>query len=512
MGAADPNKSSVAFNDDPTQDQITASERTPGRSYLFSPTQPLHFGLTDALPADRPTPKNFLAVVARKDITDAFALGATFTSVDPFAPRCTPADFSSAAAYAAANCAGQGGQAFGLDWNLRSSNRDWVVLGTVTGTRREGGPQDDVQRDGTNIHPGDLGYGGYLRAGKFGGDGLRADVIYSYQSPRLDLNEMGFLSSQNQQRIGGNLRYVRTKGLSFFRDTYAAISAVTYWTTDGQFIPRGNYFSLEMNATFPGYENFGFVVNLDNNRYDVREVDQAGVPFQKRDDMAVFLYGNTDPNRLVSGRLQTFVLPHGHPGARARGHRLRRRHDADRPPASALRDAAAAALLVRPGRRALPRHPGRPRRARPHGAALLVRAAGLAELLGDAAADRGVHADDDASQVYAQLFSAYAHYPRYYEGAAGPDAAINVAELRPTMAPSNYDFHSAALNLNVVLRWEYRLGSTLFLVYSRAQSELGYQADQNPTTALFPLRLGPGLDDGHADVQVDLLVQRVTHG
>jgi hypothetical protein len=31
------------------------------------------------------------------------------------------------------------------------------------------------------------------------------------------------------------------------------------------------------------------------------------------------------------------------------------------------------------------------------------------------------------------------------------------------------DFEQAALNLNVVFRWEYRLGSTLFLVYSRSQ-------------------------------------------
>ena len=31
------------------------------------------------------------------------------------------------------------------------------------------------------------------------------------------------------------------------------------------------------------------------------------------------------------------------------------------------------------------------------------------------------------------------------------------------------DFQDAALNVNVVFRWEYRLGSTIYFVYSRSQ-------------------------------------------
>jgi hypothetical protein len=44
----------------------------------------------------------------------------------------------------------------------------------------------------------------------------------------------------------------------------------------------------------------------------------------------------------------------------------------------------------------------------------------------------------------------------------------------------------------VVLRWEYRLGSTLYLVYTRNQSVLGVAPGQQPTSGLLPLRLGPG--------------------
>jgi hypothetical protein len=35
--------------------------------------------------------------------------------------------------------------------------------------------------------------------------------------------------------------------------------------------------------------------------------------------------------------------------------------------------------------------------------------------------------------------------------------------------PSNPDFEEGVLNANIVLRWEYALGSTLFLVYTRSQ-------------------------------------------
>lgn len=54
----------------------------------------------------------------------------------------------------------------------------------------------------------------------------------------------------------------------------------------------------------------------------------------------------------------------------------------------------------------------------------------------------------------------------------------------------------AVLNANVVLRWEWRLGSTLYLVYTRAQS---------PAIGLGPgekaqLDIGAALRGGAADV------------
>jgi hypothetical protein len=256
-------------------------------------------------------------------------------------------------------------------------------------------------------------------------------------------------------------------------------------------VPRGNYAQTEVNATFPNYFNFGVQLNWDNNRYDVREINQSGIPFQKRDDLVLLIYGNTDPNRLfrASGWTQIY------------------RTDQLGPVPAGTGWDGNLTIVARP-------HPrfetqlGLAYGQDPNGARYVDTLGGLDTL--DPGRIHFLFGLQDSQnfsatlrqtivftptltlQAYAQLFSAFAHYPMYFEGDARPGGLINEASLRGTTSASNYDFHAAALNVNVVLRWEYRLGSTLFVVYSRSQSELGYQADQRPTQALWPLRLGPG--------------------
>lgn len=77
-------------------------------------------------------------------------------------------------------------------------------------------------------------------------------------------------------------------------------------------------------------------------------------------------------------------------------------------------------------------------------------------------------------QGYAQLFLASGHYSgftQYRADPTGPRPAIQLSELSPYrgVVPSNPDFEEGVLNINLVLRWEYMLGSTLFLVYTRSQ-------------------------------------------
>jgi hypothetical protein len=76
-------------------------------------------------------------------------------------------------------------------------------------------------------------------------------------------------------------------------------------------------------------------------------------------------------------------------------------------------------------------------------------------------------------QAYSQLFLASGHYSgflAYQSDPSGRRPIVHLGDLRPAQPPSsNPDFEQGALDVNVVLRWEWRLGSLLYFVYIRSQ-------------------------------------------
>ena len=76
-------------------------------------------------------------------------------------------------------------------------------------------------------------------------------------------------------------------------------------------------------------------------------------------------------------------------------------------------------------------------------------------------------------QAYAQLFLAYGHYAGFASYDAdpnGPRPVVHLADLHPAPPPpGNPDFEQGVLDVNIVLRWEWRLGSLLYFVYTRSQ-------------------------------------------
>jgi hypothetical protein len=93
-------------------------------------------------------------------------------------------------------------------------------------------------------------------------------------------------------------------------------------------------------------------------------------------------------------------------------------------------------------------------------------------------------------QAYAQLFTANGRYGRFFEGSSTDRRPIALGDLAPSDATAS-GFHRAGLRLNLVLRWEYRLGSTLAAVYNRA-SENVLASDAPPPATLAPMGLASG--------------------
>ena len=80
-------------------------------------------------------------------------------------------------------------------------------------------------------------------------------------------------------------------------------------------------------------------------------------------------------------------------------------------------------------------------------------------------------------QVYGQAFMAFGRYSdfsRYpvQQGKLSPN--ILLSDLRPSAAPGpdlDPNFTSGTFNANVVIRWEYRMGSLVYVVYTHSQND-----------------------------------------
>ena len=103
-------------------------------------------------------------------------------------------------------------------------------------------------------------------------------------------------------------------------------------------------------------------------------------------------------------------------------------------------------------------------------------------------------------QAYAQLFTSYRRYGQFWQAEA-TGGRVRSSDLRPRPRPAAGDpfqgdaspeERTGALAVNAVLRWEYRLGSTFFLVYTRAQSEPGWDGASPAPDTLRPWELGRG--------------------
>src|SRR5215468_9886622 len=181
-----------AFVDGPWQHG--ADENSPDGSVAYHPERPFHLGPTDELPAIEVIPENFVAATARVTLAGRSWVGARFSAATPLDGSCSAADL--AMAPPPGRCRVGGLNAFGLDTNLKTDSGDWGIFGQLAVAQAVlGAPR--VEKDGTVINPGDSGAGGFVRAGKLGGEGFRLQLGYDYEAPTLDLNAVGFQLDQN---------------------------------------------------------------------------------------------------------------------------------------------------------------------------------------------------------------------------------------------------------------------------------------------------------------------------
>jgi hypothetical protein len=338
----------------------------------------------------------------------------------------------------------------GLDALWRSPSGDYVASGALIGSLVRGG-KDTTQLDGTVIGPGAQAPGGWLRLAKDGGKHLLASLSYLGAGRRLDYNDLGYMQRQNLHEIGASVGYRTLEPGTLTLETSTELKVTQRRSLSG--LDLGQVYALSTFARLQSFWRLWATAEAAPRRFDDREVGD-GTALERGAYVGGRAGFETDQKRAVVVSLE------GQAQAIAGG--------------AQMVSATGSVTLVPLPQLELALEP---------------------QIVWSAGEFRYTRVDDvygklDATSVGAILRANYTFAPHvslqaYAQGylAAGRFADLRALPTVPgqkvtrdalALAPpgtptTNPDFEQAALNVNVVFRWEYLPGSTLFLVYTRSQ-------------------------------------------
>jgi hypothetical protein len=340
----------------------------------------------------------------------------------------------------------------GLDAKWRPGGGDWVGTAQVVGSLLENGPVTE-EPDGTIIKSGDVGPAAFLKLEKDGGKHWIGSVQYDFHGKKVDYNDMGYMQRQNQHHVYSNIEYRTLDPAGPTNETHTFVEYYDKANLDllelGRSIQVGNYTK---------YKNFwGSYVDFHYRPtwYDDREVGD-GTALQHATVFGFEAATQSDSRKRVHGGVWTQTDFRGsgimHQGQADLGVNILSQWDVTLSPQWFYTT-------------------GEPRFIEEQGNDYLF-ARQRGENLSLTLRTTYTFTPRLTLQAYAQLFAASVHYhdvTSYPIG--GAHTIVRIDDLKPFNGQVLYspDFEEGALNANVVLRWEYRLGSTLFLVYSHGQ-------------------------------------------
>ena len=372
--------------------------------------------------------------------------------------------------------------ALALDWRWRSPSGDYATDGQVTGSLLERGPPRTVS-DGTVVGPGEPGSSVRLVVNKDGGEHWLWNAWVGRDDRKLQVNDLGYLDRANQYGTGGELHLRSLRPWAHTLESDLKLMTVILDNLDRR--PTMRSALLTARARLTSFWTFTAGVGGSLHRFDDREVGD-GAALERAGGAGGILQIESDPRARLFARLDSGVEAVTGGGRTLRGEltlELRTLPQLDL-------ELVPQAVFTRGEYRFAATSAG--------GDYLFGRLE--ARSLGLTFRATYTFTPRLTLQSYAQLFLSARHYDDFASFTPGPPGsrpAVHLVDLVPGAAApaSNPDTQEAALNLNVVLRWEFRPGSLLYLVYTRAQSpSLTLAPDQSGRLDLRPLRSAPASD------------------
>jgi hypothetical protein len=342
-----------------------------------------------------------------------------------------------------------------VDGRWRSEDGAYAVTGQVVGSLVHGGPPR-VLRDGTVIGSGDADMGANVTIAKEGGEPWVGELMYEGAGRKLDYNDVGYMRRQNEHHLDGALEYRTLHPWLNTVETHTRVEVYDRRNFDGLTLSQG--YQVNTKWKFSNFWEVFVEGHYRTRRFDDREMGD-GAALERAGLMGLEVEVQSDPRQKVYGSLwtQTQRIFDGLYFEGSADVTWRALPQLDLSVAPELVFAAGEPRYV--GMGVLPNQYLFGKLNAKNAGATLRATYTFAPRL--------------SLQAYAQLFLASEHYTDFsqYVAAPGRKPIVHRCDLRPADAPlTNPDVEEAALNVNLVLRWEYMLGSTLFLVYTRSQS------------------------------------------
>jgi hypothetical protein len=340
-----------------------------------------------------------------------------------------------------------------LDLHLRSASGEYTADAQALVSLIQGGPPRTL-RDGTTIRSGDAAPALHVHAAKEGGRHWLGHLTYQRFDRKLDFNDLGYLERQNLHRIHAELAYRTLEPWGASRDTYTKVTYHDRYDLDG--LSQSRSFVLDTFVRWKSFWTLNADLHLRTKRHDDREIGD-GAALERAGLGGFYAAFSSDARGRVSGELWTNVnLIEGGFDCTGGG-RLSIRPlphwDAELLPSWIVAG-------------------GEPRYITTRGGSYLF-GKQRAEGLGLTLRSTYTFTPELTLQAYAQVYVDALHYAGFTSAPArGAGTVVRLADLRPaaidgTESPNH---RGGTLNLSVMLRWEYRLGSTLQAVFTHAQT------------------------------------------
>lgn len=371
---------------------------------------------------------------------------------------------------------------WGIDGRWRSKSGTYAVSGQAIFSTLVGGPAR-LLSDGTVISGGDVGSGGVLNLAKEGGEHWVGNVSVEFADRKLDFNDLGYMRRQNWFRASANVEYRTLKPWRSMLETHTRFEFFHRNNLDGLTLARG--YQINTTVRFTNFWELFVELHYRESYFDDREVGD-GTALQRAGLVGLEVAVSSDRRRRIYGDVFIQIQP------LFNGFNF------------AMEGDITFRLLPQLDLQLLPQAVytfGEPRYVGP-GASSAESLFGRMEAKSLGATLRATLTFTPrlTLQVYSQLLLASKHYADFAVFRADPGAPLHsvvyLSDLRAAPAPTfNPDFAEPLLNLSAVLRWEYRPGSLLYLVYTRSQAPtLTFANDQSATLDLGAFRTGPASD------------------